>query len=342
MVFRSTAWVRSLATALGTVLVQISISVTPGHSLELGLPLQCQLGETCWVVNYVDLDPGKGFKDHACTSFGYDGHKGTDFAIRDLKVMAAGVPVIAADGGVVRGVRDGMADVDVSETGRANINGRECGNGVVIAHEGGWETQYCHMRKDSVRVKKGTRVTRGQQLGLVGHSGLAQFPHVHISVRQGKTVVDPFTANSPGQGCGKGKESLWRPDVADQLKSPPGAIFNAGFAARSPSAKAVRAGLYRDDVLSRQAPVLVLWADMYWPLVGDQLRMRIFGPDGKIMFEHKKNIPKTQARRFFFAGKKRKPLFWPAGAYRGEITLLRKNSTGQVRTFSEVRRVTLK
>jgi D-3-phosphoglycerate dehydrogenase len=51
---------------------------------------------------------------------------------------------------------------------RGEIAGRECGNGVVIAHEDGWETQYCHMRRGSVAVQPGERVARGQTLGLVG------------------------------------------------------------------------------------------------------------------------------------------------------------------------------
>jgi len=342
MVFRADAHGRGKILALGAVLFYMSAAVSQGSALELGLPLRCELGKTCWIVNFVDLDPGKGVRDHACTSFSYNGHKGTDFAIRDLKAMEGGVPVIASAPGTVKAVRDGMEDANVSERGKPGVSGRECGNGVVIVHGQGWETQYCHLKKGSISVEQGSVVKRGQSLGLVGHSGLAQFPHVHLSVRHDNRVIDPFIIASPGEKCGRGDRSMWQPGLATQMGGPPSAIFNAGFAAKAPRPQAVRAGLYRDRVLSRQAPALVLWADMYWPVAGDQVRMRIYGPDGALIFEHMSDIPKTQARRLFFAGKKRKSLFWPKGAYRGEVTLTHRGKSGKIRTFREVRRVTLK
>jgi hypothetical protein len=309
---------------------------------ELGLPIRCEVGRTCWITNYVDLDPGKGVRDHSCAAFGYDGHKGTDFAIRDLKAMADGVVVIASAPGTVRGVRDGMEDVDVNVIGRQSINGRECGNGIVIAHGQGWETQYCHLRKGSISVKAGQVVGRGDPLGMVGHSGLAEFPHVHLSVRHKKTVIDPFNGNSPAEGCGKGKRTLWQANAANKINLSPSVIFNAGFAAKAPRDGAVRRGLFKDKVLSRSAPALVMWAELYWPLKGDRLLIRIFDPDGKLMFEHQNKVGKTQARWFAFAGKKRKSLFWPPGEYRGEVSLFRNSGTGEILTTKEIRRVTIK
>ena len=342
MLSRATLCLRNGISILGAAVFFMAAALSTGNALELSLPLQCEPGKTCWLVNLVDLDPGKGVRDHRCTAFSYDGHKGTDFAIRDLKAMEAGVPVIAAAPGTVKAVRDGMADVDVSERGKQSVNGRECGNGVVISHEQGWETQYCHLKKGSISVQQGAVVSRGQSLGLVGHSGLAQFPHVHLSVRHEKKVIDPFITASPGGVCGDGNGPLWQADLMTQLAAPPTAIFNAGFAAKAPRPKAVRAGLYKDKVLSRQAPALVLWADIYWPLIGDRLQMQIFGPDGEMIFEHISEVPKTKARRLFYAGKKRKPLFWPAGEYRGEITLLRGDKSGPGQPTRQVRRVTLK
>ena len=72
------------------------------------------------------------------------------------------------------------------------LKGRECGNGVVLRHKGGWETQYCHLKQGSVLVKSGQEVWAGQELGFVGQSGKAAFPHVHLSVRKDGKVVDPF------------------------------------------------------------------------------------------------------------------------------------------------------
>jgi len=49
---------------------------------NLWLPIDCKPGQNCWVVRYVDHEPGPGVKDYSCGNMTGDGHKGTDFAIR--------------------------------------------------------------------------------------------------------------------------------------------------------------------------------------------------------------------------------------------------------------------
>jgi murein DD-endopeptidase MepM/ murein hydrolase activator NlpD len=144
--------------------------------IELALPLDCAPGRDCWVVNYVDTDPGATARDYRCGHMTYGGHNGTDFAVRDLKAMADGVRVLAAAAGVVRATRDGEPDENVRTRGGDAIEGRECGNGVRIEHAGGWSTQYCHLRAGSVSVKRGDTVAAGAPLGLLGLSGKTEFP----------------------------------------------------------------------------------------------------------------------------------------------------------------------
>ncbi|WP_374448607.1 M23 family metallopeptidase, partial [Stella sp.] len=157
--------IRALGLALLALVAWDGAAAAEG--IRLGLPIDCRPGVDCWVVNYVDRDPGPGRKDYRCGAMSYDGHNGTDIAIRDLKAMRDGVPVLAAADGVVRAVRDEMADVNFRDAGPEAIAKRECGNGVVVDHPGGWQTQYCHLRKGSVRVKPRDRVTAGQPVGLV-------------------------------------------------------------------------------------------------------------------------------------------------------------------------------
>src|SRR5213592_4463604 len=83
----------------------------------LDLPAECILGETCWVANYVDVDPADAALDFHCNPRTYNGHEGTDFAIRDLAIMVRGVPVVASAAGIVRSVRDGMVDVAITNEG---------------------------------------------------------------------------------------------------------------------------------------------------------------------------------------------------------------------------------
>ncbi len=333
-------------TTLGLISVlYLALSGTSGaaqSTLELGLPIRCTLGQSCWLVNLVDLDPGPGVKDFLCQSNSYNGHKGTDIAIRDLKAMSKGVTVLAAAAGRVRGVRDGMADQITGTVDRQRIKGRECGNGLVLTHPGGWETQYCHLRKGSVVVKRGQRVNKGQKLGLVGHSGDATFPHVHLSVRHQNRVIDPFVGPDPSGSCTSRKSPLWAPDLALSPVPALTSIFSAGFADVAPKTSAILAGHYQDKALLNNAPALVLWAAIYNIQKGDRVKMRILSPGGEQLHAYESVIKKTQARRILFSGKKRNPLFWPAGTYRGEIVITRKSADGSEQTFSRQREVEMR
>jgi len=311
-------------------------------ALELGLPIQCRPGVDCWLVNLVDHDPGKGFKDFRCGAHGYNGHNGTDIAIRDLRAMDDGVAVVAAASGTVKAFRDGMADQVPSAAFRKNRKNLYCGNGVLISHADGWQTQYCHLRRHSIKVKRGQQIKAGQRLGFVGHSGFAAFPHVHMTVRHRGKVVDPFVGSARKGSCGPGARPLWTGPALKALTKPMTAIYSAGFAPLAPKVRAIRKGLHRDPALSRRAPALLLWAEIFWVQAGDKISLTITGPDGDIVTEHSNVLPKRQARRMIFAGRKKQGLFWPTGTYEGRIVLHRSNKDGAERQFELRRTVRLK
>ncbi len=79
----------------------------------------------------------------------------------------------------------------------------DCGNGLVIDHGDGWQTQYCQRKQGSVRGNNGQTVAAGDVLGQVGLSGRTLFPHLHISARKDGETVGPFqpdaldTCNAP-------------------------------------------------------------------------------------------------------------------------------------------------
>ena len=164
----------------------------------------------------------------------FDGHKGIDIAIRDLVAMKNGVDVVASAGGVVRGIRDGMADIDITTTGQASIKGRECGNAVVVRHDADWRTQYCHMRAGSVAVVKGQRIATGTRLGLVGLSGKTEFPHLHFMAFYKGQPVDPFTGVTVKDGTKVGG-NMWRPEARALLRYRETNIYHAGFSAAAPN-----------------------------------------------------------------------------------------------------------
>jgi hypothetical protein len=289
---------------------------------RLALPVACTPGADCWVLRYVDHDPGPGVRDYMCGGLSGDGHKGTDIALRDLAAMAAGVEVRAAAAGVVEALRDGMADRSVDEIGRTAVGGRECGNGIRLTHGDGWTTWYCHLRRGSLMVNQGDRVEAGQPLALVGLSGDTSFPHLHFDLRHGDRVIDPFVGAGAAD-CGPGAQPLWTAQVIDQLTYEPVVLTSIGVATAGPNKDDVRRGWHRLPALPVSSPALVLWVEGYWVEPGDAVTFRLRGPDGRTVVDHAIEIQTSQQRWLGFAGAPRPGQAWPAGTYAGEVVLER-------------------
>jgi len=289
----------------------------------LAQPIACVIGKDCEIQNYVDRDPGPGAVDYRCGSRTYDAHTGVDFRIRDMAAQRAGVAVLAAADGKVLRVRDGVADVSVKQTGPGAVKGQECGNGLVVEHVSGLSTQYCHMAKGSIMVKPGAMVKTGDKLGLVGLSGNTEYPHLHLTVRHGATVVDPFAPDAgAGAGhCGAGPD-LWRSDAHAAFAYRAGAVLNAGFAAGPIDMATVEAG----DIPSpnASASALIAYVRAIGLKAGDQQSLTITAPDGKILAQGGGDpLPRDQAQRLLYVGKPRSALGWPKGRYVATYRVLR-------------------
>ena len=300
-------------------LLLLSAAASPAAAdPTLALPIDCTLGETCHLQNFVDIDPSDRAEDFTCGFLTYDGHKGTDFALPSLAAMQAGVNVLAAAPGVVRATRDEMPDILMTNDNAAAVDGRECGNGVVIRHADGWETQYCHMKRGSIAVTSGQRVETGTVLGQVGLSGRTQFPHVHLSVRQGNKVVDPFAPDAEAGTCGTApSRTLWSDPPAYRA----GGLSSAGFATAVPAFDAIKQGDAALAEIDTRAPAIVLWAFGFGARPDDQMALRIFGPDGEV-FAHT-DVLESRHAQFFRAGGKRLRSPLPPGRYSGEVTMIR-------------------
>ncbi|SEO78239.1 Peptidase family M23 [Salinihabitans flavidus] len=286
----------------------------------LALPIDCDPGADCHIQNLVDHDAGPGYADYTCGPLSYDGHNGTDFALPSLRAMEAGVRVLAAAPGTVTALRDGMADTGYSPETAPQIEGRDCGNGVVIAHEDGWETQYCHMKRESLTVRRGAQVEAGDTLGEVGLSGRTEFPHLHLSLRRDGEVVDPFTAATPTQ-CGTTTDSsLWQ----EPIEYVPGGLIRAGFATAVPEYEDVKSGAAGTEKIRADAPALVLFGFGFGSRAGDEMTLVIDGPRERI-FDHGLTLDKTQAQYFRAAGTRLHQTL-PSGTYTGTVTLKREGT----------------
>jgi hypothetical protein len=328
--FRSLTRAVVLATAL-------AVPALAEDAPRFAIPIDCRVGTACFVQNYVDHDPGPGAADFACGSLTYDGHDGSDFRLTDLVAMAQGVAVLAAADGVVLRTRDGMADISVAETGPEAVAGREAGNGVVIDHGGGWETQYGHMRQGSVAVEPGQAIAAGEPIGLVGLSGLTEFPHVEFLVRHDGQPIDPFTGQPPGSDCGTTGAGLWNAEAAAMLAYRAGGLLSAGFATEEPDPGTAREGAYGAEHVARDAPALVFWVDVFGTRDGDRESIRLVGPNGTVLVEQDTIHDRDRAQWFRFAGKRAPEGGWPAGTYVGTYRLVR-DAGGVALTVAEVER----
>lgn len=290
-------------------------------------PVHCLIGTDCFIQNYVDLDSGEGSEDYRCGNLTYDGHKGTDFRLRDIAAMYDGVNVVAAAKGTVKAVRDGMADQLMSRKDQSNIASRECGNGVVIEHSSGFETQYCHLMKDSIIVHEGQSLGRGDVLGKIGLSGKTEFPHVHFSVRQDGRVIDPFIGPVDEANCGEDGKNLWHYSMRDGLHYETGVLLNMHFSDAAPDPTQAREGNFRMPNLRSDAPALVVWSDTMAALAGDIITLQINAPDNQLFAEHSITVKRPKAQQFLFAGKRRPKEGWLKGEYRGTYTLKRAGET---------------
>ena len=288
---------------------------------SLQLPIDCTLGDTCYIRQFVDHDPNASASDFACGPLTYDTHKGTDFALNDLSIMEAGVDVLAAAPGRVVATRDGMEDVLYTPDRAAQIEGRDCGNGLVIDHGSGWRTQYCHLKQGSVIVKKGQRVDAGAVLGEVGLSGRTEFPHLHITLRKNDQVVDPF-APEGRRICGLPEKTLWAEAPVFQN----GGIIRAGFADAPPAYDAIKAGQQSLTVFTPQSDVLAVWVHSFGAQAGDSYMIKIIGPDGAVLQKDAEQS-RTQAQSFRFVGKRRPPDGWASGVYSATLSLIRDGVT---------------
>ncbi len=96
-------------------------------------------------------------------------HQGVDYALPE------GTRIFATADGVVKEVK-----------GKNSTSGIT----VIIDHRNGYTTSYSHLQ--SVKVKRGRNVQRGDIIALSGNSGLSLAPHLHYEVRYNGVRVDPI------------------------------------------------------------------------------------------------------------------------------------------------------
>lgn len=314
-----------------SILVALTLFLLSAHvglALELRLPADCKLGEDCFLQQFPDMRKGDGAVDPYCGVATYEDHDGVDLRILSMKDIERGVPVVAvADGDVLRG-RDGMADrLIATDAERKAIEPQACGNGVVMSHADGVETQYCHLRKGSIVVKPGQKLKAGDKIGEIGASGLVQFPHVHLTVRVRGKEVDPLTGNEVGTTCivdPSDARPLFASSIIAAIKPDQPTLLGFGLSGKvlDYDTLAVR-GI--PDTAKPGDPARIAWAWLANMRPGDRLKILLAGPDGKLIADSTTDpLDRSKAVYFSYAGKKGSPV---PGIYKMEVTVIRRGAS---------------
>jgi murein DD-endopeptidase MepM/ murein hydrolase activator NlpD len=208
----------------------IAINCLPSFSAAedkgFAWPATCVPGLDCvgqhFRIGYPDVAAtGLSF---ACSKPGYTGHQGTDIVVSSVE---QGVQALAAADGVVRWIKDGLydlcpneAELDCDEQQKSELLqserkgatlGFNAGNFVMIEHKlngSRYLTLYAHLRKGSLKVASGQKVSRGELLAEVGSSGNSQVPHLHFGVYKEEGAM--YRPVDPWKGaCNTSSEGLW-------------------------------------------------------------------------------------------------------------------------------------
>lgn len=292
------------------------------------IPLACTLNTDCWVVNHVDTDPApETAADYRCGTQTTDAHQGTDFALRDMTALRSGVAVLAAAAGTVLRVRDNSDDLPATgeDIEKMRAENRGCGNGILIDHGNQWQTIYCHLKKGSPLVKQGDKVTAGQHIAAVGHSGAAEFPHLHFGVFHQSRVIDPFTGNGEDKDCRAPQKSMFLPGLPAGYQ--PVTLFAAGFADAPPAAETLYDDARNPDTLAVTIPALTFWGMIYNVRAGDEIALQIRDPQNRILAERTLTQDEPAARQFYYVGKRNNGVL-QTGAYTGTFTVTRTRPDG--------------
>jgi murein DD-endopeptidase MepM/ murein hydrolase activator NlpD len=105
-------------------------------------------------------------------SYKTDGTRNEDY-------YAFGQPLIAPCDAEVLIVVDGIADNVPGEMNREQVTG----NTVVLKTANNEYLLFAHFKQNSIKVKKGEAVKKGQLLGLCGNSGNSSEPHLHFHIQ---------------------------------------------------------------------------------------------------------------------------------------------------------------
>jgi murein DD-endopeptidase MepM/ murein hydrolase activator NlpD len=165
------------------------VAVVEKHQTQLSLPFKGKWlvfwgGDTKELNQHHDV-PNQRFAfdfvgaDDAGKTYKGEGKTNEDY-------FAFGREILAPADGVVTDVINGVRD---NVPGSMNPYSA-VGNAVLIQHRDNEVSVMAHFKLDSIKVKVGDKVTKGQPIGLCGNSGNSSEPHLHYHLQNTPVIQD--------------------------------------------------------------------------------------------------------------------------------------------------------
>ena len=100
-------------------------------------------------------------------------------------------PIVAIERGKIKSVRSNILPSQSATIIANKQTSLYAGNYVVLEHGNGYTTHNFHMKENSILVKVGDIVEKGQVLGIMGNTGYVTGTHLHFEIRKDNVAVDP-------------------------------------------------------------------------------------------------------------------------------------------------------
>jgi len=220
----------------------------------------------------------------------------------------------AAQNYAVVAVADGVVE-------HAGDVGGFCGQRIILGHDSGWKSSYCHLKPGTILVSEGAEVTQGQFLAAVGMSGQTEWPRLAFGLTRNGMVFDPFSGRSTMEGCAPRAQPLWIGGYNPPYE--PANVTGIGFTTGFPSDQEIMSGLTPLPSVTTDIRRLSLWGMMMNLARGDRIDLKIETPNRRVLKEESLTI--DEDRRYFpvYFTVARHGKIWNPGQYTGTITITR-------------------
>ena len=287
-----------------------------GYAIELAFPVACHVMTDCWITNHVDLRGTTNLsEDYMCGRKTIPQSKLTHISLGSLSQAQQNYAVVAMADGLIESVSD---------------VGGFCGNRIVIAHESGWKSSYCHLKPDTFLVSEGAKVKRGQILAALGMSGQTEWPRLAFGLTRNGMVFDPFSGRTTLEGCEAESKPLWIGGFNPPYE--PAHVTSIGFSSGFPTNNDIMVGLDHMQKAPTDVRRLSLWGMMMNTMKGDRIVLKIETPDNRILKEEEITLDNDERYLPIYFTVSRNNMIWDPGLYKGIITITRNVNGNNITT----------